>query len=30
MNTEDLDEIIKIALESKSDVAFFIGWLGYE
>ena len=30
MNTEDLNEIIKIALESKSYAAFFIGWLGHE
>ena len=30
MNTEDLNEIIKIALERKSDAAFFIGWLGHE
>lgn len=30
MNTEELDEIIKIALESKSNAAFFRGWLRHE
>jgi len=30
MNTEELDEIIKIALERKSYAVFFLGWLGYE
>jgi len=30
MNTESLNEIIKIALEGKSDVAFFEGWLRHE
>jgi len=30
MNTEDLDEIIKIARERKSHAAFFIGCLPHE
>jgi len=30
MNTENLNEIIKIALERKIDIAFFRGWLRHE
>jgi len=30
MNTEELDKIIKIALERKSYAALFRGWLRHE